>query len=312
MMHRLHIIRKVFLVGVLPHAACLCADHIPQFDGQVHTSGWVGSVVLDGKLDEPEWEQTEAIETIAGEHGTVLRFLHDKQKLYVGVAATSKDTKRLTVKYRQDGGKVWRDDAFELFIDPRHTHETYHQICINAGGFACILKAGERKWWAPQMDIKTSAEPHCWFIEAALPWKTIGGSHATGKTIAIAAARNIVESVAGKYVPWGNPRKRDQNPHLILVNPDSTQQFNRYFTKLTRRRERKTKELAAKARGLALDEATQKELSEVRAGVKLAAAQVEPRLGDLPGLGEREKRLLAALQAAERLAGIIRFIPFFQ
>ena len=304
-------------LGMLWWAPVRAAVPLPQFGKQHYACRQASKVVVDGKLDEPDWSRAEAIRMITGEFETTMRFLHDPKHLYWGVHCRSVRPGDIVVEYKQNGDKVWRDDCMELFLDARHKHQHYYQFCINADGYACVLHSSDKgRWHAPTITARTAILKDCWVLEAAIPWGEFGGGPATGRSIALAAARHIREQGGKRYVPWGHPRKGAQNPHLIVVNPANTKAFARRFGKLARRVRRSGDELRRTVKTIRLDEQTRRQLQAALTTADRAAQACDRRvqdfsLTDRAVLARLETDLLQSLRTLNDLRGIVRFVPFF-
>lgn len=98
----------------------------------------IGSISVDGVLDEASWsraEWTEAFEDIEGASKPVPRFrtrvkmLWDSSFFYVGGELQEPD---VWARLRQRDTVIFRDDDFEVFIDPDGDTHQYYEFEMNA------------------------------------------------------------------------------------------------------------------------------------------------------------------------------------
>ena len=95
-----------------------------------------GPIQLDGKLDEPAWENAQVIkdfavfwENRAPKTATRARLLWDDQYLYF--AAEMEDTD-LYADVKEHNGMCWYNDVFEMFFKPSAQELAYYEFQVNA------------------------------------------------------------------------------------------------------------------------------------------------------------------------------------
>ena len=97
-------------------------------------------ITIDGRLDEPAWSHAELIEQLCDIRGTgtptprqatTISMLYDDTCLYVG-AYLQEDYVNALVDRRDD--IVWRDNDFEVFLDPYGEGKHYYELEVNAMG----------------------------------------------------------------------------------------------------------------------------------------------------------------------------------
>ena len=146
--------------------------------------------VLDGKLDEPDWEQAQStgplIQTMTGAPGSFdaqVRLLYDAQNLYLGYSVRDDYLKSTFTKNDEH---LWEQDTVELMVDPDGDGENYFEIQIAPTGVVFDTRYdtprrpqpfGDMAW-----DSKTQAkvalegtlndgkEDGGYTVEAAVPW----------------------------------------------------------------------------------------------------------------------------------------------
>ena len=111
-----------------------------------------GEIKVDGVLDEPAWQaaaETEAFSDISGEgfaepkYATHAKMLWDDEYFYVGAVLEEPNIKALLT---QRDTIIYRDNDFEIFIDPNGDAVNYFEFETNARGvlFDLILDRSYR------------------------------------------------------------------------------------------------------------------------------------------------------------------------
>ena len=99
-----------------------------------------GRIDIDGRLDEDAWHYADLIdrlpdirgqETPKARQATTIKMLYDDECLYVGAVMQEKYL-NATVSKRDD--IVWRDNDFEVFLDPYGNGQHYYEFEVNAMG----------------------------------------------------------------------------------------------------------------------------------------------------------------------------------
>ncbi|MBT7377006.1 MAG: carbohydrate-binding family 9-like protein [Candidatus Marinimicrobia bacterium] len=157
-----------------------------------------GELVLDGKLDEADWknaEWTQSFVDIEGElkpiphFNTQVKMLWDETYFYVGVEM---EEPHLWATLTERDDIIFRDNDFEIFIDPDGDSHNYMELEVNALGTEwdlLLLKPyrDQQKVAVDSWDIiglktvinldGTLNDPSDidkgWSIEIAIPWKVL-------------------------------------------------------------------------------------------------------------------------------------------
>lgn len=135
--------------------------------------------VIDGVLNDKAWSQAERLELRYRTDGAPLRnrtmayLLCDKDSLYVAVECFDSEMKNLRAEVKQHNGKVWNDDAVEIFLKPSPSSDMYYQFAINSIGTKYEgLTFADPVWkWSWKTAVKTY--PDRWVVEAAIPFSTL-------------------------------------------------------------------------------------------------------------------------------------------
>jgi len=157
----------------------------------------VGSIKVDGKLDEDSWQNvpwTDDFVDIQGDGMTIPRFrthakmLWDNEYFYIGAEL---EEPHVWATLTQHDSVIFQDNDFEIFIDPNSDNHEYYEIEINALGTEWDLllirsyKDGGpavNSWEIPGLKVATHVEgtinnptdvDQYWSVEAAIPWKVL-------------------------------------------------------------------------------------------------------------------------------------------
>lgn len=157
------------------------------------------SIEVDGRLDESAWEEvpwTEPFGDVFGEGGapphldTRVKVRWDDEHLYVA-ARMEEPNVRATLTERNV--RTWRDNNFELFLDPNKDNQDYYEFSLNANEAIYDVfwdtpfesrRSLEivRNWNLPGLEaavhiegvLNDASEPdEYWSVEVALPWRSI-------------------------------------------------------------------------------------------------------------------------------------------
>ena len=154
-------------------------------------------IIVDGKLDENDWNMAEWTEDFADIRGsskilprfsTKVKILWDQNYLYIA-AKLEEPNIWATITTKDD--TIFKDNCFELFIDPDGDTYNYCELEINA-----LNTIWDLKLLKPYRDMKNPSitcwdinglkkaisiygtlnqsgdKDSCWIVELALPWKT--------------------------------------------------------------------------------------------------------------------------------------------
>jgi hypothetical protein len=145
------------------------------------------SVLLDGKLKDPAWQEAEVIHDLTqrepreGEpitESTEIRILYDDEYLYIGVVCTDSQPDRIVASEMRRDAPLEDDDYFEIYLDTYHDHRNSIYFVTNPLGArrdALIREEGSRiNWdWDGVWYSKTQRDEHGWTVEIAIPFYTL-------------------------------------------------------------------------------------------------------------------------------------------
>lgn len=155
------------------------------------------AMVVDGRLDESAWQEAPLVsgftlynrpELMAPP--TFFRVLHSSTHLYVGVTCGEPMMKRLVpvVAFR-DAKSLFRGEVVEIFVDPRHDHETYYQFAVNAAA-SIFDGCGKDTVWNADVTAATVLGESEWVVELAIPWADLGVTPERDKVLGINVCRD--------------------------------------------------------------------------------------------------------------------------
>jgi hypothetical protein len=193
-------------------------------------------VVIDGKVDESAWQAAQTIVFIfpwdfqrGAKQKTVARLLWDDQNLYVGYECEDSD---ITAQLTERDDPTYRDDAVEIFINPRPTQTgVYLGLEMNARAvlydYVSVFSARhlfkrfqmEGVQLAAHLDGTLNAggdQDKGWSLEVAIPWENFEGLSGRPQAGAVwTATLNRWDGVepARRLSMWVDPQDRRPSPH---------------------------------------------------------------------------------------------------
>lgn len=166
-----------------------------------HPKGYVcyqGTPVLSGRMDDPTWANapwTDEFVDIEGDvrpaptWETKVKMLWDEEYFYVGAKLTEP---HVWATLTEHDSVIFRDNDFEVFIDPDADNHQYYEYEINALGTDWDLRLVKpyrdggpalNEWEIPGLKKAVHVqgtinnpgdEDEWWGVELAFPWKVLG------------------------------------------------------------------------------------------------------------------------------------------
>jgi hypothetical protein len=140
----------------------------PKVDGRIddvykkHASPLKFSYLdgFGGRIDEP----------------TVAYIVTDGKKLYFAVHCKTENPDRLVCQTTERDKGVWKDEAVEIFLDPRNVRKlkNYYHIMVNPAGVTQDAKKQKDNSWNPDLDVKCTKDKSSWTMELAIPFTELG------------------------------------------------------------------------------------------------------------------------------------------
>jgi hypothetical protein len=142
---------------------------------------------VDGLLNDPAWQnaqfqgqftQREPKEGAPASEKTEVGFLYDERNLYIGVKCYDSEPARIIAREMRRDAIVDDDDYFEMVLDTYHDHRNAYYFITNPHGVKReALMANEGRDYNPAWDgvwlCRAKITEEGWFIEMAIPWKTL-------------------------------------------------------------------------------------------------------------------------------------------
>ncbi len=144
-------------------------------------------VKVDGLLNDPAWQnalfqgqftQREPDEGAPASEKTELGFLFNDNNLYIGIKCYDSEPGKIIAREMRRDAVVDDDDYFEFVLDTYHDHRSAYYFITNPHGVKREAKmANEGRDYNPAWDgvwtCKAKITEEGWFVEIAIPWKTL-------------------------------------------------------------------------------------------------------------------------------------------
>ena len=158
--------RRTAVVGrIEPEAA-------PRIDGRMDDACWT---------DAPQIGELTMVEPWLGRapsQRTVVKLLHDRTALYIGLWCFDADAGRIRATQRARDARLDPDDRVEILLDPFENRRTAYFFQIGAGGSIgdiLVSQNGQRfdKPWDAIWDGASTVNEEGWFAELVIPFRSI-------------------------------------------------------------------------------------------------------------------------------------------
>ena len=173
-------------------------------------------VIVDGVLDEPDWEaattigeirQREPHEGEPATEATEVKLLYDSQNLYIGVICFDSNPQQIIGTQMSRDADLTADDRVEILIDSfRDRHNAFYFATNPLGALvdALIVENGEiRTAWDAIWLVRARRTEKGWSAEFAIPFKSLGfhrGRQTWGFNVSRTIKRKLEED------RWASPR----------------------------------------------------------------------------------------------------------
>jgi len=148
-----------------------------------------GAIAIDGKVEEAAWQAAAPLEFVfpwafqkGARQKTIAKLLRDDRYLYVAYECDDADI-TATLEHRDD--PTYRDDAVELFINPKPSQSNYFGLEMNARGtlydyFYLFPEFLLKRFDFTDVRVRSARTAKGWSLELALSWADFEGL-GTGK-----------------------------------------------------------------------------------------------------------------------------------
>jgi hypothetical protein len=139
--------------------------------------------LVDGYLDEPQWQQAERLigftllvsPATLPEGQTVGRILYDQERIYVGVECFDRNLGLLVYEKRPRDAEIWADDSVEVHLDPHNEKANYYQVIVNpVGSFYDAIELDDT--WDGAVKVKAQRLADRWTVEFSLTFACLDAS----------------------------------------------------------------------------------------------------------------------------------------
>ncbi|MFW5867101.1 MAG: sugar-binding protein, partial [Armatimonadota bacterium] len=168
---------------------------------------------LDGRLDDACWQtapMTEQFyrraESVPAGENTSLQACWDDRALYLGVTAyaevldpTLQRLNEFVARETEHDGRVYGDDAIEIFLAPGADRSAYYHFAVNSIATKYEARLDDSSW---DGEWSAAAETYdgYWVAEVAIPWESVGFTPESGGAFWANVTRNNVAQ--GELSTW--------------------------------------------------------------------------------------------------------------
>ncbi len=157
--------------------------------------------VIDGRIDDAVWNEALTIGPFVSVDGrellpaTTARMAVDDSGLWIAIRGDEPNPTEIRQNIQRRNGRVWLDDAIELFLDLNHDKRTYHHLVINTTGVVFAQRAASPPDpdkvgpWSPWVNAQTYIGDDHWTMELYLPFASLGDLSSVGDTIGMNICR---------------------------------------------------------------------------------------------------------------------------
>ena len=193
---------------------CNRVDTAPKIDGRLDDLAWKDATLVSGFVTYDKHEMASV--------QTAFRAVYDDTALYIGVQCDEPLWKKLVVGtpgMRDDHAAVFRSEAIEIFIDPRHDHTNYFQIAANIDGTIFDGRGNDPSWNSKATAAGAVSEGQ-WSLEVRILWADLGLSNVQpGMVIGLNVCRD--RNMGDKeWTTWSQIAANFHDPlhfgHLVL------------------------------------------------------------------------------------------------
>jgi len=143
---------------------------------------WTRSPQIDGKLDEPQWQEAAVAAPFYASESSVPipEPLHteallavDDEALYIGFRCRAPRPELLVAEQtRRDAHAIWVDESVEIFLaSPEQPHRYAHFI-LNRNG-ALYDELGFDVSWNTEVQSAVHTNSRGWTLEMVIPWRSL-------------------------------------------------------------------------------------------------------------------------------------------
>ena len=172
------------------------------------------NIKIDGLLDDPAWQsvnfqgnflQREPYEGVPATEKTEIGILYDQNNIYFGIKCFDSEPEKIIAREMRRDQLVDDDDNFEMVLDTYHDKRSAYYFITNPyGSKREAVFTNEGRDYNPNWDgvwwCKSSINSEGWFLEIAIPWKTLRFSEQDSSVWGFNCARKIRRK--NEHVYW--------------------------------------------------------------------------------------------------------------
>ena len=186
------------IIRVRPHIKPSAVSHSPAT---------TKPPVIDGKLDDHVWQNAPVLSKFVtldasepAKFATEVRSSYDQENLYLSFRCYEPNLDGMIIDVNKRDGRVYTDDAVEIFFDTNLDRKTYFQVVFNPAAVV-YDSLGFDKTWNGLFTAKAGRETKAWTLEVAVPWATLQMKPPKpGKRIGFEVAR--IRAQSGERTLW--------------------------------------------------------------------------------------------------------------
>jgi len=134
--------------------------------------------VIDGALDEAVWTNVVRVGAFMlrnslspAKQQTIVFLAHSSSELYI--AFVCEDTDVFVEKKRERDGRVYLDDAVEVFLDPDYERGKGYHFLVNPDNVLLDIKEDDRGWNAASFASAVGRFRGGWTVEMVMPFSDL-------------------------------------------------------------------------------------------------------------------------------------------
>ena len=175
-------------------------------------------LVLDGKLDEEAWSQSQVVgdftqedpnEGMPASEATEVRALFDAENLYFGVRNFDSQPEGIRATELRRDDSFGNDDSFAVILDTFHDHRNAFLFRINPRGTQYdALITGEgvdvNVSWDEKWEVETSIDEEGWSAEIQIPFKSIRFASSSEGEVSFGVDFERIIRRKNEFTYWNN------------------------------------------------------------------------------------------------------------
>jgi hypothetical protein len=144
-------------------------------------------IEIDGRLDEPSWQdarsfgdfiQSKPDAGYPATEPTVVRLLHDAEKLYISAVCYLSDADHLTITSLERDFETLNSDAFGVAFDTFLDRSGSFMFFVNPKGAVRDAQSFDDARirdlaWDGILEVRTQIDDTAWTVEMAIPWTSL-------------------------------------------------------------------------------------------------------------------------------------------